>query len=304
MKKTAIGVLCVVLLFGVAVLPGLFPDGSGGPLIGPDLANLDYEEIQFNNRDLRLAGMLFVPEGEGPFPVAVIIHGSGTSRRNNPWYLSVTQHLQENGVAVLLPDKRGSEKSEGSWVGADFHELAGDTLAAVEFVRAHERFAESRVGLIGMSQGGWIASIAAAEDHDIAFVVSMSGSTVTTDEQLLHEEIHNISEFTWPFIARFLAPATAKRIRQMDHFRAYAGFDPIPYWTRIDAPVFFAFGENDPNVPVEASIDVLGVNRVDGLIEVYPEGGHAIRDRETNSVSGAFLEDLVEFIDKARVSRQ
>jgi hypothetical protein len=34
------------------------------------------------------------------------------------------------------------------------------------------------------------------EDSDIAFVVSVSGSTVTTDQQLLHEETHNISEFT------------------------------------------------------------------------------------------------------------
>lgn len=296
MKKTVIGVLCVVLLLVLTVLPALFSDGSGGPLVGPDLAELDYEEIRFNNGDLRLAGMVFLPEGEGSFPMAVIIHGSGTSRRDNAWYLSVTRQLQANGIAVLLPDKRGSEKSEGNWVGADFHDLAGDTLAAVEFLRSQERFADSPVGLVGMSQGGWIAPVAAADNQDIAFVVSMSGSTVTTDEQLLHEEIHNISEFTWPFIARLLAPITAKRIRQMEHFRAYAGFDPIPYWKSVDAPVFFAFGGSDPNVPVEASIDVLRANRIDGLIEVYPDGGHAIRDRQTNSVSGAFLDDLVEFI--------
>ena len=116
--------------------------------------------------------------------MAVIIHGSGSSRRNSKWYLSVTRHLQDNGIAVLLPDKRGCEKSEGIWVGADFQDLAGDTLAAVAYVRAQHRFANSRVGLVGMSQGGWIAPVVAAGNEDIGFVVSMSGSTVTTDQQL------------------------------------------------------------------------------------------------------------------------
>jgi len=297
LKKTFFVVILVFLLFGVALLPAVFADRSRAPLVGPDLADLKYEEIQFDNDDLQLAGMIFVPEGEGPFPVAVIIHGSGTSRRNSKWYLSVTQQLQDNGIAVLLPDKRGSEKSEGNWVGADSDDLAGDTMAAVEFVRNQAGFEASKVGLVGMSQGGWIAPVVAAGDRDIAFVVSMSGSTVTTDEQLLHEEINNISEFTWPFIARLLAPITTKRIQKMDHFRPISGFDPIPYWKSVDAPIFFAFGENDPNVPVEESLEVLRTNSIAARMEVYPDGGHAIRSQETNRVQAEFLDDLVEFIE-------
>ncbi len=296
-RKTSLSVIGIALLLGAALLPAMFTDNSRAPLVGPDLADLEYEEIQFNNGDLRLAGMIFVPEGEGPFPVAVIIHGSGTSRRNSVWYLSVTRHLQDNGIAVLLPDKRGSEKSEGNWVGADFDDLAGDTLAAVDFVRNREEIDPSKIGLVGMSQGGWIAPVAAAEDQDIAFVVSMSGSTVKVDRQLLHEEIHNISEFTWPFIARLLAPVAAKRLREMEHVRSYADFDPIPFWKRVDAPKFFAFGENDPNVPVKESLDALRANSIDGLVKVYPDGGHAIRSNATNTVQDEFLDDLVDFID-------
>jgi dipeptidyl aminopeptidase/acylaminoacyl peptidase len=242
--------------------------------------------------------MLFVPEGEGPFAVAVIIHGSGSSRRNSKWYLSVTRHLQDNGIAVLLPDKRGCEKSDGNWVGADFDDLAGDTLTAVEFVRNQGEFGVSKIGLVGMSQGGWIAPVAAAEDDDIAFVVSMSGSTVTTDHQLLYEEIHNISEFTWPIIARLLAPITTNRIQKMDHFRPISGFDPIPYWKKVNARKFFAFGANDPNVPVQNSVQELLANSIGGLVKIYPDGGHAIRSRETNAVQIEFLDDLVEFIGR------
>jgi pimeloyl-ACP methyl ester carboxylesterase len=147
-----------------------------------------------------------------------------------------------------------------------------------------------------MSQGGWIAPVVAAEDGAIAFVVRMSGSTVTTDQQLLHEEIYNISDYTWPVIARLLAPITTKRIQQMDHFRLISGFDPIPFWQKIEAPIFFAFGEHDPNVPGDVSIGVLRANPVAARIEVYPDGGHAIRSRETNAVGSDLLDDLVEFI--------
>ena len=295
-KKSIFSVIAVLLLLGIALLPAIFRGTSRVGLVGPDLSSFEREEVEFHNGGLKLAGMIFTPEGEGPFPVAVIIHGSGSSRRNSKWYLSVTRHLQDNGIAVLLPDKRGCEKSEGNWVGANFDDLAGDTLAAVEFVRNREETDFSKIGLVGMSQGGWIAPVAAAGDEDIAFVVSMSGSTVTTDQQLLHEEVHNISEFTWPFIARLIAPVTTQRIQRMAHFQPISDFDPIPYWKKVSAPKFFAFGENDPNVPVEDSVEVLRANSVAGLIKIYPNGGHAIRSFETNGVQIEFLDDLVEFV--------
>jgi len=296
-KKVILAAVLVFLLLGVALLPALLGDTLRAPLVGPELSSFEYEEVEFDNGDLRLAGMIFVPEGDGPFPVAVIIHGSGTSRRSSKWYLSVTQHLQDNGIAVLLPDKRGCEKSEGNWVGVDFDDLAGDTTAAVEFVRNQGKFGFSKIGLVGMSQGGWIAPVVAAGDKGIAFVVSMSGSAVSTDQQLLYEEVNNISEYTWSFIARLLAPLTTKRIREMDHFQPISGFDPIPYWKNVHAPVFFAFGENDPNVPVEESLEVLRANSIAARIEVYPDGGHAIKSQETNRVQEEFLDDLVDFID-------
>jgi len=280
----------------------LFDGEFRAPLTGPELSSLRYTEVQFQNGDLALAGMLFVPEGEGPFPVAVIIHGSGTSRRTNKWYLSVTEHLQQNGIVVLLPDKRGSEKSEGNWVGADFETLAEDTMAAVEYIRKQELFPHTGIGLVGMSQGGWIAPVAASRDKDVAFVVSMSGTSVTARQQLVHEEIYNISHYTWPFVARLLAPITTGRIQKMDHVKAYASFDPIPFWKKVDAPAFFAFGAKDENVPVDASINVLKENLKVDLIKVYPGGGHAIRDPGTNKVQDEFLSDLVEFIKGSQKS--
>lgn len=297
MKKTVLisGAIIIILL-----LPLILKKKGNLPLKGPDLSEFRYTDISFKNtvEDINLAGMLMLPETTESYPIAVIIHGSGTSRRNSVWYLSVAKHLNEHGIAVLLPDKRGCEKSEGEWLGANFDQLANDVVAAVNYTKKDTTLNYSKIGVIGMSQGGWIAPVAASKSSDIDFIVSMAGAMVTTNEQLHHEEIYNISPYTYEFIAKQLAPITSKQILKMPHVQATAGFDPIPFWKRVEKPVFIALGEGDTNVPIEQCINRLKENKLDSKfkIKIYPGGGHAIRDPKTDKVSTEYLNDLVDFI--------
>jgi dipeptidyl aminopeptidase/acylaminoacyl peptidase len=209
----------------------------------------------------------------------------------------LTDHLQRNGIAVLLPDKRGSESSDGDWRTSTLEDLAGDTVAAVEHV-AKSDLPISRVGLVGLSQGGWIAPIAATESDDVAFVVSFSGAAVTTDEQLYHEETHNIMGMgTYRFVAQPIARLSTARIQGTDFWSHLAGFDPMPYWREVAVPVFFAYGAGDPNVPVDASVSRLAELGDSVTVKVYPDGGHGITDPETGFVQDAVLDDIVAFID-------
>jgi dipeptidyl aminopeptidase/acylaminoacyl peptidase len=298
-NKTIIIGIFIILLIGILVFPIIFNERVETSTVGPSLSEIEYTEIYFKNGDLNLSGMLLIPEGEGPFPTAVIIHGSGTSKRDNAWYLTFAKHLQDNGIAVLLPDKRGSEKSEGDWTNSSLIELSEDTVSAVEFVKGQTQFNYSYIGLVGMSQGGWIAPVAAAESEDVSFVVSISGAAVTPDEQLLHEETNNIAELgVYRFMAELIAPISTKNIQKKESWiKIYEGFDPIPYWKKVDVPVFAAFGENDPNVPVNESVKRLQeIEDLDIKIKVYPEGSHGIWDPNTSRVNDQFLTDLTEFI--------
>lgn len=287
----------LILLAVFLAVPFVFRGPPAGGVAGPALADLGYREVAFENGDLRLGGLMFMPEGDGPFPAAVFIHGSGTSRRDNPWYLSVAAELQERGIAVLLPDKRGSEQSGGDWRDTSFEDLATETAAAFRFLARQPRIDAHRIGLVGLSQGGWIAPVVAARVPEVALAVSMSGAGVTTEEQLLFEEINNIQQMgTYPFVARLIAPITTRRIRQSETWRPTAGFDPMPYWAKVEAPVFAAFGGGDTNVPVEDSVERFRNLPRDVFIRVYPDGGHAISDPETGRVQTALLDDLVMFV--------
>ncbi len=277
-------VLILVLVAGPVLLKQFLPD-ERREYEWVSLDTLLYEEVSFRNdaQQLDLAGMLFIPSGDGPFAAAVIIHGSGTSRRDSGWYLTLTSHLQQNGIAVLLPDKRGSEKSAGDWRSADFHDLATDTLAAVQYLQDQDHVAISKIGIIGMSQGGWIAPIVAGKSSDVEFIVSMVGSAVTPREQLIYEENHNLRQIGFlPGISNVIAAASTAYIRnvaQAEFWNGVADYDPIPHWNAVEIPALVLFGADDTNVPSEESERRLKALAKSNLrIEVYTGSGHALQD--------------------------
>jgi len=289
----------IIVLALVVVVPILVRDGTTrAPFVGPSLAEVPHEQINFTYGDLQLAGMLLRPEGDQPEAVAVFIHGAGTSNRDNPWYLLLADTLRQNNVAVVLPDKRGSEQSDGDWRTASFGDLAGDALAAIG--EARDLYPGVPVGIVGASQGGWVAPIVANGDPSLAFVINLSGSAVTPEEQLVHEEANNLRQMgAFGIVADALAPITAYSIRafrQSEFWDAISGFEPNQYWADVTVPTFVAYGawdEND-NVPVEES-----VRRLEGLdnpaieVAVYPGAGHALEDIQTGVIEPAFLDDFI-----------
>lgn len=247
------------------------------------LAETRHVEVAFRNRsqDLALAGLLFVPEGDGPFPAAVVIHGSGTSRRDNGWYLTLAQHLQDSGIVVLLPDKRGSEKSGGDWRTSSLEDLATDTLAAIAYLRAQQAVPLSAIGVIGMSQGGWIAPIVASKDGDLAFLVSMVGSAVTPREQLLYEENYNLREMGFlPGISNVLAYvgyANVRYLAQPQFYDLVGDYDPLLHWQRVSMDSLALYGADDTNVPsIESAKRLKELDNPHIRVKIYEGSGHAL----------------------------
>lgn len=286
MKKAIfLTLLALAVLIAAPVLIQQLQPSERRTLVGESEDPSRYEDIRFHNGEqaIDLAGMLFLPRGEGPFPAAVIIHGSGTSRRANRWYLTLTHYLQDNGIAVLLPDKRGSEQSGGDWRNASFEDLATDTLAAIRYLSAERSTEVSKIGVIGMSQGGWIAPIVADRSPDLSFLVSVVGSAVSTHQQFLYEEDHNLRQFgVLPGVSGALAYASTFVHRswvQKEFWSAVGDFDPLPYWQRLEVPALALYGEADTNTPSARSAELLrGLGQPGIDVRVYSGSGHALQD--------------------------
>lgn len=270
------------------------------------VGSYEARDAAFANGGVELSGTLFVPTSPGPHPAAVMIHGSGTSHRDNLWYLQIAHHLASLEIAVLLPDKRGSGLSSGEWRLAGFEDFVADTEAGIEFVRRQPGIDPARVGLVGVSQGGsWIAPLAAADRNDLPFVVSLSGATVTPNEQLAHESTQTLVQQGFPNLVAIalqpIASAVPKQRRDV-WWDKNGDVDPIPYWERVEAPVLVLYGRDDEqdNVPVQTSVDRLApleARRGSAFtVEVFDGVGHGFRESGSQQIRPDVLELLGDWI--------
>src|SRR5215208_2878008 len=112
-------------------------------------------------------------------PTAIVaLHGASEGERS--WYLYRHLHdvLPPAGIGVLTFDRRGDGESTGSPSRGRFTIQADDALA---FARELD---VDTVGLWGISQGGWVAPLAATRSPRIAFLVLLASTGVTPAEQM------------------------------------------------------------------------------------------------------------------------
>ncbi len=157
----------------------------------------DSEEVTFGHGDISLAGTLTLPEGNGPFPAAVLITGSGPQDRDESLlghkpFLVLADHLTRAGIAVLRSDDRGVGGSTGSVRNSTSADFAEDAIAAVEFLADRTEIAADRIGLIGHSEGGMVAPLAVVRGADVAYLVHLAGPGVPTS-QLLPKQAERVA---------------------------------------------------------------------------------------------------------------
>lgn len=137
--------------------------------------------------DVTLAGTLTLPEdGEGPFTALLFLTGSGPQDRDETLFehrpfLVLSDALTRAGYATLRLDDRGMGGSTGLDHEASYEDLTSDAVTAVNWLQAREDI--GAIGIIGHSQGGYLAPVVAAET-DIDFIISLAGPSVSGLEVL------------------------------------------------------------------------------------------------------------------------
>ncbi len=150
------------------------------------------EEITFPNgkAKIALAGTLTLPRGQGPFPAAILLSGSGPHDRDESLvghrpFLVLADYLTRKGIAVLRFDKRGIGKSTGDYANATMDDFASDAEAALAYLITRKEIDGKKAGFIGHSEGGMIAPLVAAHSSDVAWVVLLAGPGLKGEDTLL-----------------------------------------------------------------------------------------------------------------------
>ena len=162
------------------------PPGAPAPA-GVPASNVEMsyreEKVEFASGAITLAGSLTLPESAGPHPAAVLVSGSGGQNRDSdvagfPLFRVIADHLTRRGIAVLRYDDPGVGGSTGDVSQETIHDRSGNVLAAVGLLLRHAEIDPDRIGLIGHSEGGVVAPLAATRSDDVSFLVLLAGTGV------------------------------------------------------------------------------------------------------------------------------
>ena len=155
---------------------------QSAPAERPSEQHVIHEEaVKFASGKITLAGTLVLPEGAPRYPAVVLFHGSGPQTRD----LSTARWFAGQGFAALAYDKRGVGESDGDFRAVPFMELCDDGLAGIDYLKSRSEIDAKRIGVWGLSQGGWLGPLAASRSPEVAFVIAVSGPGVSPGEQMV-----------------------------------------------------------------------------------------------------------------------
>jgi dipeptidyl aminopeptidase/acylaminoacyl peptidase len=245
---------------------------------------------------------LFLPEGDGPFPVVVTVHG-GPESQWRPWYSSgfgaLTQYLVARGYAVAAPNVRGSTGYGKRFEHLDDVEKRLDSVA--DLAALHAWLAErpeidgSRAVVYGRSYGGYMVLAA------LAFQPELWAAGI---------EFVGISNLR-TFLENTSVWRRAAREREYGPLSDPELLERLSPWSRLDAiraPLFIEHGRNDPRVPVSESEAIYAELVRRGIrceLVIYEDEGHAV-EKLANRVdvferAVAFLDEVLESVELAPI---
>lgn len=210
------------------------------------------EEVSFESQGVRLHGTALVPEGEAPFPAIALVAGAGLGERNANRALG--EEFARAGIVTLLYDKRTEGYSASPTGARSFSLLAGDAVAAVQLLQSLPYVNSGSVGLWGVSEGGWVAPLAAARSDSVAFVITLAGTGVSPSAQTgwsISEALayHGAG-------AQSMHTALAERLPRFivsSEMMAEAAYDPVPTLEQVRQPLLAVWGEKDTVEPAPQS---------------------------------------------------
>jgi hypothetical protein len=197
--------------------------------------------------------------------------------------LYFTEVALDMGFAVLTFDKRGVGGSSGTYEPfkvADsprvFQSLAMDVTHSVRWLAEQPGIDESRIGLFGGSQAGWIMPLAASQEPRVSFILTLSGVSITAGQEDIHGSYLD---------------AVAKRGERRTWAQVYAadqlaleytgdpGYDPAPVLESITTPTLWIWGLYDQELPTIPSIDRVGElikeGKTNNYVHILPYARHS-----------------------------
>ncbi|MEM7054936.1 MAG: alpha/beta fold hydrolase, partial [Pseudomonadota bacterium] len=247
-----------------------------------------FDEVDGQPR--KIPAFVYRPQGEGPFPVVVSIHG-GPEGQSRPGFSSTFQlWVDRLGAAVVVPNVRGSSGYGKSFLKMDNGFLREDSVkdigALLDWIAEQPDLDQDRVAVYGGSYGGYMVLASAVHYSDkLKAAVNIVGiSNFVTF-------LENTQDYR-----RDLRRVEYGDERDPDMRAHLEAISPLNNVEKIDVPLFVVQGNNDPRVPVTEAEQIVAALREQGSPVWYMNAlneGHGFRKKENRDL---FSEATILFL--------
>jgi dipeptidyl aminopeptidase/acylaminoacyl peptidase len=224
---------------------------------------------------------LYKPPGDGPFPVVVSIHGGPESQARPAFSSTYQLWLRELGVAILVPNVRGSSGYGKTYVGLDNGFKREDSVRDIgkllDWIGTQPDLDSDRVAVFGGSYGGYMVLASAVHFSDrlsaaVDIVGISSFVTFLENTQDYRRDLRRVE------YGDERDPAMRAHLEKIS---------PVNNVEKITVPMFVVQGQNDPRVPVTEAEQIVAALRKQGQMVWYMNAlneGHGYRKKENRDL--------------------
>jgi dipeptidyl aminopeptidase/acylaminoacyl peptidase len=251
-----------------------------GTFIAPELVSYPTFDSGSGGPDA-IPAWVYKPEGEGPHPVIIAIHGGPESQARPTFSSTYQMWLQKLGAAVIRPNVRGSNGYGKHYMSLDNgfkrEDSVKDIGALLDWIATQPDLDQNRVAVFGGSYGGYmvLASAVYFSDRLQAAVDIVGISHFVTF-------LENTQDYRRDYRRAEYGDERDPAMRQ--HLESIS---PLNHVEKIDIPLFVVQGQNDPRVPVTEAVQIVSALRERGLPVWYMNAlneGHGYRKKENRDV--------------------
>lgn len=202
--------------------------------------------VEFTGPRGTLRGALHLPDGDGPVPGVVMLHGFGAQRMEwNCLFVAMARKLEAAGIAALRFDFHGSGESDGDFIEMTLSGERADALAALDWFKAQRGINGDRVGLMGMSMGGLLTALTLGSRSDVlaAALWAPAGRMIERwNDRLDDAQQRSLRERGW-------VDLEGRRLSRdfLDDLAKHKPYDEV---IRYAGPVLVIHGTEDQTVPL------------------------------------------------------
>jgi dienelactone hydrolase len=142
----------------------------------PAMAQAGEEVVMIDGTQRQIPATITLPDGDGPFPFVVMFHGTGSDRHEaGGGYDLLAPKLAEAGIASARFDFAGNGDSPVDYIEYTPSSGLQDGQDVIAYMQGLDQIADDRLGVLGWSQGGMIAMMAAIHTPNVKSLVTWAG---------------------------------------------------------------------------------------------------------------------------------